>query len=209
MMPLHSTRAVLGLAWICAALVLCACGGSPVPAPTPMPAPTPAPAAMYICAQGKGVTLRVDSSCQVSGTMGLADSARLDVARVDGGCAAIRTTDGAQGYVPAQYLCAAPSGVDWSKAKDYVGQVGTVCGPVIGASYGPDVKGRPMSLNVGEDKPSPNGFQVWLWGMYEGHPAEPPENDYLGRWVCVTGLITRVGGVPAMDIADPWAIYVR
>ncbi len=212
MMSPHIIRgAMLGVAWIFATLILCACGAKPTPSPTPKPAPTagPIPTTMYLCAAGNSVLLRVDSACQSSSSIGLADNTRLNVTRVDGGCAEITMTDGAQGYIPAQYLCPAPSGVDWSKAGDYVGQVSTVCGPVIAATYGPDVKGRPVWLDLGETKPSPNRFQVGIWGLYEGHPAEPPENDFLGRRVCVTGTITRSGGVTQMDVTDPWAIFVQ
>jgi len=208
-MPPNSDRAISGLAWLCATLVLCACAGAPTPSPAPLPTPTPARVVMYVCAQGDGVVLRVDSACLVSGSTRLADSTRLDAIRGDRDCAPIRMTDGTQGYVPAQYLCPVPSGVDWSQAREYVGQVRTVCGPVVGATYGPDVKGQPLWLSLGEERPSPNRFQVGIWGVYEGHPAEPPENEYLGRWLCVTGLITRSGGVLQMDVTDPWAIFVQ
>jgi hypothetical protein len=207
------------------------------PVPTPSPTATPMGAAVVCKTDGEGVMVRVDSACQTKGAVGLLDNTRLEVTGIDAGCAAVKLPDGTQGYVPSQFLCpvavptavatpvppartptlaavptsttSEPTGLDWSQAKNYVGQAKTVCGTVIGASYGPDVQGQPLWLSMGGQMPSPNRFQVIIVGQNEGHTATPPEEQYLGHWICITGTISLSDGVATILTSEPARIYVR
>ena len=94
----------------------------------------------------------------------------------------------------------------WHDAKDHIGERATannpVCGPVVGAAYRPDISGQPTWLNIGEDFPRPNRFVVIIWGQNRANFPHPPEEYYLGRTVCVTGLIQEYDGIAQIEATD-------
>jgi hypothetical protein len=84
--------------------------------------------------------------------------------------------------------------IDWTEAGSYVGEEKTVCGPVMGAKYAEDSNGKPTFLNVGEDYPSPKRFTVLIWGEDRSNFAFKPEDEYLGKTICVSGEIQEYKG---------------
>ena len=104
-----------------------------------------------------------------------------------------------------------PLAIPWYEAKDHIGEWATennpVYGPVVGASYRPDISGQPTWLNIGEDYPSQNRFVVIIWGENRGNFPQAPEDYYLGKTIYVTGLITEYNGVPQIEVTSPDQIH--
>jgi hypothetical protein len=105
----------------------------------------------------------------------------------------------------------APSEISWDEAKNHVGEWATesnpVYGPVVGASYRPDISGQPTWLNIGEDYPNQNRFVVIIWGENRGNFPQAPEDYYLGKTIYVTGLIDSYEGVPQIEVTSPDQIH--
>lgn len=105
----------------------------------------------------------------------------------------------------------APPAIPWYEAKDHIGEWATennpVYGPVVGASYRPDISGQPTWLNIGEDYPSQNRFVVIIWGENRGNFPQAPEDYYLGKTIYVTGLITVYNEVPQIEVTSPDQIH--
>lgn len=95
------------------------------------------------------------------------------------------------------------STTSWEEAAAHVGEMGTVCGPVAGTSYRPDVNGEPTFLNVGQDYPSTSRFTIVIWGEDRGNFPEAPEDAYRNAYVCVTGTIESFRGVAQMQVSSP------
>ena len=91
----------------------------------------------------------------------------------------------------------------WYEAKDHIGERTTVCGPVAGARYGDTSSGKPTWLNIGKDYPSPERFVVIIWGENRGNFPQSPEVYYLGKTICVTGLIDEYNGIPQIEVKYP------
>ncbi len=97
-----------------------------------------------------------------------------------------------------------PAGaISWDKAKDHIGDRTTVCGPVVGTKYGATSSGKPTWLNIGKDYPSSERFVVIIWGENRGNFPQPPEDYYLGKTICVTGLIQEYEGIPQIEVTTP------
>jgi len=87
-----------------------------------------------------------------------------------------------------------------AQAKDYVGQISTVCGVVVSARYAERVKGSPTFLNL--DKPYPNQiFTVVIWGNDRQKFGEP-EMTFKNKRICVTGKIQQYKDVPEIVVKD-------
>lgn len=97
-----------------------------------------------------------------------------------------------------------PTGaISWDEAKYHIGDRATVCGPVVGASYRPDISGQPTWLNIGKDYPSSERFVVIIWGRNRGNFSQPPEDYYLGKTIYVTGLIEEYNEIPQIEAKAP------
>jgi len=100
-----------------------------------------------------------------------------------------------------------PTGISWSEAKNHIGEWATesnpVYGPVVGASYRPDINGQPTWLNIGEDYPSSNRFVVIIWGENRGNFPQAPESYYLDKTIYVTGLIESYPPVAQIQVTSP------
>ena len=87
-----------------------------------------------------------------------------------------------------------PDSIRWDKAKTYVGEFKIVCGPVVDTAYASGSTGKPTFLNLGRSYPDPERFTVVIWdGNRANFPAQP-ENYYLGKDICVDGLIELYKG---------------
>ena len=97
-----------------------------------------------------------------------------------------------------------PAGtISWDTAKDHIGDRATVRGPVVGAKYGVTSNGQPTWLNIGKDYPSSERFVVIIWGENRGNFPQPSESYYLGKTICVTGLIQEYEGIPQIEVTTP------
>ena len=82
-----------------------------------------------------------------------------------------------------------------SQASKYVGSRATVCGQIVGTNYATGSKGKPTFLNF--DKPYPSHpFAVVIWGNDRSKFPSNPENYYLNKPLCATGLIESYKGKP-------------
>jgi DNA/RNA endonuclease YhcR with UshA esterase domain len=74
---------------------------------------------------------------------------------------------------------------------------------VAGASYRPDVNGRPTFINF--DRPFPNHtFTALVWGDRRGAFNPPPENQFgPGSRACVEGIIEVYNGRPEIEVDSP------
>ena len=89
-----------------------------------------------------------------------------------------------------------------SDAANYIGKTATVCGQVASVTYAVRSKGHPTFINL--DRPYPNQiFTVLIWGNDRGKFSIPPENDYKGKKICVTGTITIFRGVTEIVVRNP------
>jgi hypothetical protein len=84
-----------------------------------------------------------------------------------------------------------------------VGQVVTVRGPVLDATFASESRGQPTFLNIGRGYPDPTRFTVVIWIPNRSNFPAPPEELYSGQTVCVTGQVTLYNGSAEMEIIGP------
>jgi len=88
-----------------------------------------------------------------------------------------------------------PVAINWDQAKDHVGQLATVTGPVVGIH---DFGGAAV-LNVGKDFPDPTRFTVYI--SEDARPDMPADLDN-GKIITVTGTVKLYHDVPEIE-GDP------
>ena len=93
------------------------------------------------------------------------------------------------------------------EAKNYVGEVATVCGTVASARYAERTNGQPTFLNL--DEPYPRQiFTIVIWGS-DRAKFGAPETKYRDKRVCATGLIKNYRDVPEITVHDPAKIEIQ
>jgi len=102
-----------------------------------------------------------------------------------------------------------PSSLDWSEAAGHVGEYRTVCGPVVDAAYASSTSGRPTFINLGKKYPDPGRFTVLIWGEHRSSFPSNPEQRWLGKTICVHGLIESYKGGPEIEATAPEQIAVH
>ena len=103
-----------------------------------------------------------------------------------------------------------PAGsIAWHEAKNYVGERTTVCGPVVDATWASGSNGKPTFLNLGKPYPDPDRFTVVIWIQNRGNFPQAPEDYYLGKTICVTGLIIEYNGIPEIEVKYPSEIEIQ
>jgi very-short-patch-repair endonuclease len=102
--------------------------------------------------------------------------------------------------------------VDWSLARNYIGQVVTIIGPLLATKPRPDVTGSPMWLDVGGIYPSQQRVTIVVWGRNwsKFDPAElnaeywfetlSDEMEYAS--ICIKGRVAEHKGVPQIELQD-------
>ena len=90
------------------------------------------------------------------------------------------------------------------QAKDYVGQVATVCGKVAGVHQAMRSKGQPTFINL--DAAYPNQiFTILIWGS-DRPKFGNLEREYADQNLCVTGAISSYRGIPEIITTSPGSI---
>jgi len=103
-----------------------------------------------------------------------------------------------------------PAGsISWSEAKYHIGERTTVCGPVVDATWASGSNGKPTFLNLGKPYPDPDRFTVVIWIQNRGNFPQAPEDYYLGKTICVTGLIIEYNGIPEIEVQYPSEIEIQ
>lgn len=102
--------------------------------------------------------------------------------------------------------------ISWNEAKYHIGERTIVCGPVVDTKWASGSKGKPTFLNIGKPYPDPNRFTIVIWIQNRGKFSQPPEDYYLGKNICVTGLVQEYpkgSGSPQIEAKDPSQIEVQ
>ncbi|MFC2071878.1 hypothetical protein ACFLUU_04060 [Chloroflexota bacterium] len=94
------------------------------------------------------------------------------------------------------------SAILWDESKNHIGEKTMVCGPVISTKYDTEILGKPTFLYVGQ----PGGFVVVILEKYRSRFTEPPERYYVGKTICVGGVVTEDKGIPQIEVQTPGQI---
>ena len=102
--------------------------------------------------------------------------------------------------------------IPWQEAKNYVGQVKVVEGPVVDAGYFPKSNGRPTFLNLGKPYPDLDRFTVVIWIDHRDKFVKEfppnPETYFLHKTVRVKGFIDTYKGNPQIVLSEPSKIWI-
>jgi hypothetical protein len=101
-----------------------------------------------------------------------------------------------------------PGAIPWDQALDHVGEYVTVIGPVAGATYASESRGKPTFINLGLPYPEPGRFTILIWIENRWAFPTPPEEAYTGLIICVSGFVDIYDGVAEMEIIGPDQIFI-
>jgi len=93
--------------------------------------------------------------------------------------------------------------ISWNEAKYHIGDRTTVCGTVVDTHWASGSSGKPTFLNIGKSYPDPDRFTVVIWIDCRANFPQAPEAYYLGKTICITGLITEYEGVAQIEVCYP------
>jgi len=96
---------------------------------------------------------------------------------------------------------------NWSAANRLIGRVATIRGRVASAKFAASSNGSPTFLDVGVPYPDPRRFTVVIWIENRARFGQP-EVRYLGRTVCVRGLIRSYRGGAETFATSPAQIAI-
>ena len=85
--------------------------------------------------------------------------------------------------------------VVWQKARQRVGRVITVKGPVANTTFASWSTGSPTFLDIGVPYPDPRRVKVVIW-IENRASFGRPERRYRGHTICVRGLVELYDDVP-------------
>ncbi len=92
-------------------------------------------------------------------------------------------------------------------AASHIGEIQTVCGVVASTKFSSQSKKQPTFINL--DQPYPKQiFTIVIWGSDRGKFPEPPEDLYMGKKICVKGMIKAYRGKPEIIVNDPSQITI-
>lgn len=102
--------------------------------------------------------------------------------------------------------------IPWWEARNHIGEVIVVEGPVVSAKYASNSNGQPTFLNIGMPYPDPGRFTALIWGserdnFVENYPPGP-ETYFLNKKVRVRGLIEEYKGTLEVVLYYPDDIWV-
>jgi hypothetical protein len=112
----------------------------------------------------------------------------------------------APAVAPAEPVVAAkplpPPVIKGTEAADHVGQLATVCGPIVSKKTSEASNGKPTFVNLDNAFPNPT-FTIVYWANDSAAVGDFPDS---GR-VCVTGTIATYRGTPQIVIHDAKSWY--
>jgi predicted esterase len=106
--------------------------------------------------------------------------------------------------------------ISWEQGKAYIGARIPVCGPVVDTNTDRGSRGNPTTayLYIGKPSSDPARFVVKITGKIRTEfTNRDPETYYLGKNICITGLIKEVidqqeGGILGIIVENPTQITV-
>ena len=99
--------------------------------------------------------------------------------------------------------------IQWNEAAQYVDQTKTVCGPVMRTTFAKSTNGQPTFIDLGRAYPDPARFSILIWGNQRAQFPGPPETDYAGKTLCVTGKIVRYQGSLELEAKSASQIQIK
>lgn len=93
-------------------------------------------------------------------------------------------------------------------AAVYVGQRADVCGSVAEVTQVSSLDGRPTFINLGGLHPD-QAFTALIWEEDRAQWGAPPEAQYAGRTICITGTVQRHQGTPQIIVSAPGQIRIE
>jgi DNA/RNA endonuclease YhcR with UshA esterase domain len=88
-----------------------------------------------------------------------------------------------------------------AEAKDHIGEQATVCGTVVNAHYASSTRGQSTFLNL--DAAHPNQVFSIVIRMSARSNFVDPKKRYIGKQVCITGLIRSYGATSGIVASSP------
>jgi hypothetical protein len=99
--------------------------------------------------------------------------------------------------------------IAWHDAAREVGRQSAIVGPVVAASFEPDIGGAPTFLNLGSAHPEPERFDVVIYDDVRERFDRPPEQVLVGEYVCVLGEVRDRDGVPQIILDSPGWLWIE
>ncbi len=123
-----------------------------------------------------------------------------------------RCSAGLLGILLAVLSCSRPAGAEPERVRvedalDHIGERVTVCGKVVESSHLPHQRGGPTYLNLVRPYPHP-AFTVVIWARYRSTFDPKPEEFYLDKTICVTGVVQRYREWPRIEVRSPDGLRV-
>lgn len=112
-----------------------------------------------------------------------------------------------QQKTPEQKYALPAEAITASDAANYIGEIKTVYGEVVGATYAWWFKGQPTYMNLDKSHPK-QVFNVMIWGIDRQKFGRPPEDRFINKTICVTGLIEEENGIPQVVVSSPSQIQI-
>jgi hypothetical protein len=107
---------------------------------------------------------------------------------------------------------------DWAIARQKIGQVVTVIGPLLDTRPRSDITGSPLWMDVGKQFPEKNRLTVVVWGqnwnkfdMRELDVESWVQNFSNGQKnipICIKGKVTEYKGIPQIELTTPDQIRI-
>jgi RecJ-like exonuclease len=98
--------------------------------------------------------------------------------------------------------------VSWEDARDVIGEVVTVEGPVADTLYDTASAGGPTILIVGREPTDPKRLAIVIWAADgEGFP-QAPEELYADHTIRVTGRVEAHEGMLRIEVTSPEPIEI-
>lgn len=103
------------------------------------------------------------------------------------------------------------SPLDWKTARENIGRVVTLVGPMLSSKAKPDLAGSPLWIDVGNAFPAKNRLSVVIWGQ-NWHGFHLPSlnaehwanvgDGLASPYICLQGKVEVYKGVPQIELID-------
>lgn len=127
-----------------------------------------------------------------------------------------RNASGIEEFSYGKLDCVNP--LDWSAAKQHIGQVVKVVGPLLASKPRPDIPGSPLWLDVGGIYPNQDRLTVVVWGKnWSKFNMQDLDAEYWFATVfdelepaliCIEGRVTEYKGVPQIELQDSRQVLI-
>jgi hypothetical protein len=96
-----------------------------------------------------------------------------------------------------------PGAIDWTAAASSEGSPVTLKGPVADTKFASDSSGEPTFLDVGAPYPDPSRLTIVIWIENRFGFNPPPEIQFAGKTICVSGVPQDYRGSPEVIVSSP------